>query len=184
MLLTCVVNGWPTRGYRDPDHPLQRLVRATLAELTGADVGVVAVDGCGAPAFGVAPTALARAFARIARADPDTPEGRVADAIRAHPDHLGGAGREVTELIRAVPGIVAKDGAEGVYAAALPDGRAAVLKIADGSGRARQPVMAALLRELGVDADLPTPAVFGHGRPVGAVAAVIGTHDGGRLAGP
>src|SRR5436305_297070 len=84
------------------------------------------------------------ALAAIARAEPGTPGARVAEAIRAHPEHLGGTGRDVTELIRAVPGLIAKDGAEGVYAAALPDGRAAVLKIADGSPRARQPVMLAL----------------------------------------
>ena len=41
--------------------------------------------------------------------------------------------------MRAVPGLVAKDGAEGVYVAALPDGRAVALKIADGGERARPP---------------------------------------------
>jgi L-asparaginase II len=172
MLATCALNGWSTAGYLDPEHPLQRLVLATVAELTGEPVDVVAVDGCGAPAFGTSPIGLARAFAAIARAEPGTPGARVADAIRAHPEHLGGTGRDVTELIRAVPGLIAKDGAEGVYAAALPDGRAAVLKIADGSPRARQPVMLALLRELGSGAELAGTPVLGHGRPVGAVTAV------------
>ena len=53
--------------------------------------------------------------------------------------------------MRLVPGLMAKDGAEGVYVAALPDGRAVALKIADGGGRARTPVMVAALRSLGVD---------------------------------
>lgn len=35
MLAACVAAGWPTAGYRDPAHPLQRLVRDTVAELTG-----------------------------------------------------------------------------------------------------------------------------------------------------
>ena len=43
-------------------------------------------------------------------------------------------------------GLVAKDGAEGVYAAALPDGRAVAVKIDDGAGRARRPVLAWALR--------------------------------------
>jgi L-asparaginase II len=171
MLVACAVNGWPTGTYLDPDHPLQQLVRATVAELTGGPVDVVAVDGCGAPAFGTTVTGLARAFAALARAEPGTPEERVAGAIRAHPEHLGGTGREVTGLIRAVPGLIAKDGAEGVYAAAQPDGRAAVLKVADGSARARQPVMTGLLRELGVAVELPDGPVLGHGRPVGSVTA-------------
>jgi L-asparaginase II len=80
----------------------------------------------------------------------------------------------VTELIRAVPGLIAKDGAEGVYAAALPDGRAVALKVADGAARARQPVMVALLRRLGVEGisdELAHGQVLGHGAPVGAVTA-------------
>ena len=51
--------------------------------------------------------------------------------------------------MRGVPGLMAKDGAEGVFAAALPDGRAVALKIADGANRARPPVMVAALRALG-----------------------------------
>src|SRR5262245_46285828 len=35
MLATCVAAGWDRAGYREPDHPLQRAVRATVAELTG-----------------------------------------------------------------------------------------------------------------------------------------------------
>ena len=69
---------------------------------------------------------------------------------------------------------MAKDGAEGVFVAALPDGRAVALKIADGAGRARAPVMVAALRALGVD--LPADAArrarcSGHGEPVGEVRA-------------
>ncbi|MCO1655300.1 asparaginase [Pseudonocardia humida] len=174
MLATCAANDWPLDSYLDPAHPLQRLVRETIAELTGEPVDVVAVDGCGAPAFGTTLDGLARAFATLARAEPGTPEARVAAAIREHPEYLGGTGRDVTALIRAVQGLIAKDGAEGVYAAALPDGRAAALKIADGAARARQPVMVALLRRLGVEEiadDLAHVAVLGHGEPVGEVTA-------------
>jgi L-asparaginase II len=177
MVVTCAVNGWPVETYLQPDHPLQRSVAATIAELTGRPVAGVAVDGCGAPAFGTGLTGLARAFGVLARSAPGTAEGRVAAAVRAHPEHLGGTGREVTALIRAVPGLIAKDGAEGVYAAALPDGRAAALKVADGAGRARQPVMVGLLRALGLDGhdgldELAEPPVLGHGEPVGSVSAV------------
>jgi L-asparaginase II len=79
----------------------------------------------------------------------------------------------VTRLLQAVPGLIAKDGAEAVYAAALPDGRAVALKIADGSDRPRQVVMVALLRRLGVQAPalaaMAERPVLGHGEPVGAV---------------
>jgi L-asparaginase II len=176
MLLTCVENGWPLVGYLDRRHPLQRAVAETVADLAGEPVAAVGVDGCGAPVHAVSPLGLAVAFGRIAAADPEEPEGGVADAVRSHPEWLGGTGRDVTRLVRGVPGLVAKDGAEGVYAAALPDGRAAALKIADGGDRPRLPVLAALLHRLGVEADvldeLSEVAVLGGGEPVGRLEVV------------
>ncbi|RKT53481.1 asparaginase [Saccharothrix australiensis] len=170
MLATCVVNGWPTDTYLDPAHPLQRAVRDTLEELAGEPVGAEGVDGCGAPLFGISLVGLARAFARIATAE-DGPERRVARAMSEHPEWVGGTGRDVTRLMRALPGAVAKDGAEGVYAIGLPTGEAVACKIADGSGRARALVLVAALRRLGVEGpeDLATVPVLGHGRPVGAI---------------
>ena len=177
MLATCVANGWPTDGYRDPAHPVQVAVRETVADLTGEDIEYVAIDGCGAALYSCTLRGLARAFARIACADAGTAEGRVAAAMRAHPSLVGGTGRDVTELMTAVDGLVAKDGAEGVYAAATSDGRAVALKVADGAGRARAPMMVAALRRLGVDADglasLATVPVLGHGDRVGEVRAVL-----------
>jgi L-asparaginase II len=173
MLATCRQNGWPEEGYLDSGHPLQTLILDTVADLAGEQVSATAVDGCGAPALAISLVGLARAFGRLAVAAPNTPEGRIADAIRVYPQWLGGTDREVTQLIRGVPGLIAKDGAEAVYAAALPDGRAVALKIADGSERARQVVMVAVLQRLGVDepamAAMAAQPVFGHGRPVGAV---------------
>ena len=49
MLATCRLNGWDLTTYRDPDHPLQRLMADTLADLAGEPVAATAVDGCGAP---------------------------------------------------------------------------------------------------------------------------------------
>jgi L-asparaginase II len=178
MVATCVTNGWPTNGYREPSHPMQLAVRETVAELTGDDVEYVAIDGCGAALYSCTLRGLARAFARIATsANGDSPEGRVAAAMRAHPWLVGGTGRDVTALMTAVDGLVAKDGAEGVYAAATADGRAVALKVADGAGRARAPMMVAALRRLGVDApgfnELETMPVLGHGDRVGEVRAVF-----------
>jgi L-asparaginase II len=176
MLATCRLNGWSIDDYLDPGHPLQQLIRATIAELAGEPVAATAVDGCGAPAFAISLTGLALAFSRLATAARESPEGLIADAVRSYPEWLGGTGREVTELVRAVPGLIAKDGAEAVYAAALPDGRAVALKIADGSDRPRQVVMVELLRRLGVHSPALAASarrpVLGHGRPVGAVLAV------------
>jgi L-asparaginase II len=173
MLATCVVNDWPTATYRDVQHPLQQALRATIEELTGETCDIVAVDGCGAPLFVCSLSGLARAFARLAAAAPDTAERRVVEAMRTQPFLVGGSGRDVTTLMTAIDGLVAKDGAEGVFAAALPDGRAVALKVDDGAGRARTPVMVAALRRLGIDVPafdaLATTPVLGHGERVGEV---------------
>lgn len=173
FLAACAANGWPLDGYRSPDHPLQVYERAVVSELASEEVSAVGVDGCGAPIFALSLPGLARAFSRIAVA-PDGAESLVAQAIRAHPFLLGGTGRDVTTLLEAVPGLIAKDGAEGVYAAALPDGTAVALKVEDGAQRARAPVMVAALRALGVTVDVPVTEVFGGGEPVGEVRAVEG----------
>ncbi|HKN54588.1 MAG TPA: asparaginase [Amycolatopsis sp.] len=151
MLETCRINGWTTAGYLDPAHPLQRAIRTGVEDLTGLAVPHVAVDGCGAPLFATSLRGLATALSRIATAAPGTPEGLVAQGIRQHPELVGGTRRDVTALMRAVPGLIAKDGFEAVQVAALPDGTAIAFKIADGGDRARRAVLAATLRLCGID---------------------------------
>ncbi|UOX85193.1 asparaginase [Amycolatopsis sp. FBCC-B4732] len=151
MLATCDLNGWDTGGYLDPAHPLQRAIAATVEDLTGHGIERVAVDGCGAPLFATTLRGLATAVSKIATAAPGTPEHLVADGVRRHPELVGGSRRDVTAVMRAVPGLLAKDGFEAVQVAALPDGTAIAVKIADGGDRARYPVLAAALKLVGVE---------------------------------
>lgn len=165
MAATCAAKGWPVEGYLAFDHPLQLAITARIADLAGP-VAHIGIDGCGAPAHVVSLTGLAIAFGALA-----AQRGPVWSAMTAHPDVVAGELRDATRMMRAVPGLMAKNGAEGVFAAALPDGRAAAVKIADGSGRAAGVVLAAALAHGGVDLDpasLGEP-ILGHGRPVGRV---------------
>ena len=176
MLAACVAAGWDPTGYLDPEHPLQRLVAEVLTELAGEPVNHVGTDGCGAPVLAVSLVGVARAFSALVRAPEGSAEQRVSAAMRRHPRMVGGSRRDVTALMEAVPGLLAKDGAEAVYAAALEDGTAVAVKISDGGERARPVVMAEALRVAGVDparlASLTDAPVLGHGRPVGAVQAL------------
>jgi L-asparaginase II len=183
MLATCVAAGWDTRSYRSPDHILQHEIGTTIEEMTGdPELDHLSVDGCGAPLFSCTLSGLARAFSDVAAASSedargDWTEARVGRAVSSHPQWVGGTGRVVTELIAGVPGLVAKDGAEGVYAAGLPDGGAVALKVLDGSQRPGPVVMAAALRALGVDAPVLDTvghvAVLGHGEPIGSVEPLL-----------
>jgi L-asparaginase II len=182
MLATCVVNGWDTATYLEPGHPLQQAIRTTFAEVTGEPVAVDAVDGCGAPLLSTSLIGLATAFRRLAL-DEGPGSGRVADAIRRHPELVSGTRRDERELLTAVPGAIGKAGAESCYAVALADGRAFAIKTDDGAPRVRPVLMAAALRRSGVDteAGVDTDAVrrtgtallLGGGRPVGEIRALF-----------
>jgi L-asparaginase II len=168
MLATSIANGWDIDGYLDLDHPVQKLIDAYIAEGAGG-VCHTGIDGCGAPTAMVTLTGLAHAVRSLA-----VSRSAVYGAMCQHPDLVAGTGREDTQLMRAVPGLVAKGGAEGVHVAAHPDGRAVAVKVADGSERARVPVLLAAMRSLGFDVDdVPVSPILGHGRPVGEVTAII-----------
>ncbi|MET7960818.1 asparaginase [Micromonospora zamorensis] len=173
MLLTCEAAGWPLEGYWRPEHPLQQRLRSAIEEFTGEQAAAVGVDGCGAPVLAVSLTGLAGAFLRLVDAEPGTVPRTVSDAMRAYPEIVGGTQADDTRLMRGVPGLLAKVGAEGVIAVALPGVGAVALKIDDGADRARMPVLVSALRRLGVDAPVLTEyaevPLFGGGVPVGAV---------------
>ncbi len=176
MLATCRVNGWQIEDYLSFDHPLQRNIGSTIESL-GATVGHVGVDGCGAPTHVLGLVDAAAGLRRLAL------HGSVAlDAMRSHPEMVGGTGRDVTEWMTAVPGLVVKDGAAGVTALVVADGDlrgwASVFKIADGSDDVRRAVVPAALAAMGVDVEaavgaMASPAVpvpvLGGGRPVGRI---------------
>ena len=176
MLATCVANVWSVDDYLAVNHPVQVLCRDEVRFLSGSTEDVLGTDGCGAPVLALTVTQLARMFSIAVQADDDEPVRRVADAMRAHPEVVGGPGRDVTRLMQAIPGLLAKDGAEGVFAAALPGGYAMAVKIEDGGNRARVAVLAKMLADLGVDVsgvdDVAHPAVLGGGERVGSIRAL------------
>lgn len=174
MLATCVQLGWPIDGYDSPDHPLCEAVAVSIAELTGhTGERLVAVDGCGLPLFALTLVELALVYGRLIAAPVGTQPRLIADSMRAHPHLIGGTGRQDTELMTTLPGLLVKGGAEGVHGLALPDGTAVAIKIDDGAERARLPAVVAALFALGVfgDGDPPAelvgPPVLGGGVPVG-----------------
>jgi L-asparaginase II len=175
MLSACVAAGWPTAGYLDREHPLQQSIEARLAEAGGEPVTAVVVDGCGAPQHALSVTGLARGVLSLVQAAEGTRERSVADAMRAEPWFVAGTGREDTELMRAVPGLLVKGGADGVHVAAVPGRGAVALKLDDGGDRGRTPALSAALRRLGVSADVLAPwlltPVSGGGDVVGEVRA-------------
>jgi L-asparaginase II len=157
MLSACVAAGWPTEAYLDKEHPLQRAIEARLGKAAGEPVTAVVVDGCGAPQHALSLTGLARGVLSLVQAPVESHERGVADAMRAHPWHVAGTGRDDTELMGAVPGLLVKGGADGVHVAALPGRGAVALKLDDGGDRGRAPALSAALLRLGVPAETLDP---------------------------
>jgi L-asparaginase II len=173
MLALCRAHDWRSEGYRHEGHRVQRAMLAVHAEAAEVDADSIAtaVDGCGVVTFALDLERTAHAFGRL--------EGlrggaRVAAAMRAHPELVGGAGQTDTELMRALPGWIAKGGAEGLLCAASSDGLGVALKSKDGIGRGQRPALAAFLRPLGLD--LPddfarVPVRNAHGELVGEIVS-------------
>jgi L-asparaginase II len=157
MLALCVYHFWPVEDYLTPAHPVQQLILKTVADMLGlppADIPV-AIDGCGAPVFYAPLRNIARGFARLAAAPPESPEGLIMAACLQHPRHIAGDGRLETTIMLTLPGrVFAKTGAEGGFALALAkEGLGVALKIEDGAGRALGPAIIEVLHRL----DLLTP---------------------------
>ncbi|KOG62860.1 asparaginase [Streptomyces griseoflavus] len=151
MLAACAANGWPLESYLHLEHPLQQLVLEAVRSASGERVEHIGTDGCGAPLMAISLTGLARSFRHFVLAGEGTPERRVADAMRAHPEYVAGTRRPDTWLMQAVPGVLSKMGAEAVQAVALPDGRALAFKVDDGATRTLGPILARVLGEMGVE---------------------------------
>jgi L-asparaginase II len=177
MLALCRARGWPTEGYRLPEHPVQRASRDAHAEAAEVEPESMpaATDGCGVVTFALPLERMAHAYSRLESLDGGY---RVATAIRARPDLVGGPGGADFLLMRAAPGWLAKAGAEGLLCAAGPDGLGIVLKSEDGStppaaARALGPALATFLAPFGVD--LPelaeVPVVNSRGERVGEIVA-------------
>jgi L-asparaginase II len=159
MLATAKFLGHPTESYLDPDHPVQRIIREQIATLAGIrpDEVRVGVDNCGAPAFALPLLPMAISLARFARPAglPESLERacrRVANAMLAHPDMVGGRGRFDTDVMATCGnGVVAKAGAEGVHGwAVVGRGLAMAVKVEDGRDRGYRLLVVEALERFGL----------------------------------
>jgi L-asparaginase II len=150
MLALCRSLGWTSAGYRLAEHPCQQAMLAEVAAIAelAPEAIPTAVDGCGVVTFGLPLERMAQAFAQLAQVDGGA---RVTAAMSAYPELIRGPRAADTLLMGALPGWVAKGGAEGLLCAASADGLGVALKVEDGSTRAVRSGVAAFLGRLGHD---------------------------------
>ncbi len=181
MLLATQVMDVPGHGYIEAGHPLQILMRSTLADFADIPPESIptAIDGCGVPAFFLSLHRTAFAYARLMSGSIEQyaeSTSRVVTAMTAFPHYVAGNWSMTTPLMAAFDGdLLGKEGAEGVYtmalspnlcgeltarlplahhAAAAESGIGIALKVDDGSmDRGRNPVILRVLELLGIDLD-------------------------------
>jgi L-asparaginase II len=154
MLALARHHGWPTAGYHQPSHPVQRRCKESVArwaDLPADRIGE-GVDGCGVVSFALPIASLALAYARLGASQEPAPR-KVVQAMTRRPDLIAGRGRPCTALMRAYPGrVLAKVGAAGVYGATLLDrGMGIALKVEDGDTWAAVLALWAVLEQLQLD---------------------------------
>ncbi|HZH12055.1 MAG TPA: asparaginase [Microvirga sp.] len=153
--------GEDPRGYVSADHPVQRMIREALEDVTGAchTLDKSGIDGCSIPTYAIRLPSLAFGFARFGTgaglsAGARAAAERIRKAVAAHPFMVAGTGRFDTKLMEILKErAFVKVGAEGVYCASFPElGYGIALKADDGHVRAAEAMMAGLvLRFLPLD---------------------------------
>jgi L-asparaginase II len=168
MLAHARLRNLPLENYISRDHPIQKTILKTFAEMCGLpeDQIVVGTDGCSAPNFAVPLRNAALAYARLCDPVQLLPERtaacqRIVHALTGNADMVGGPGRFDTILMGATQGrILSKGGAEGYQGIGIMPGSLGAgfpalgiaIKISDGDsgGRAISLTTIEVLRQLGV----------------------------------
>jgi L-asparaginase II len=190
MLAHAKMRGLPLETYLDLDHPIQRDILASFAEMCLIPIDEISpgIDGCSAPNFAVPLFNAALGMARLC--DPhELPEARraacakITSAMMTHPEMVSGYGEFDCELMKTGEGkIVCKRGAEGFQIIGLmpgwirrdSPGIGIAFKVSDGdasqrdmnlqsSNRVRPAVTLEILRQLGALSSKQEQALAGFG---------------------
>ena len=172
MLITCQQNGWDMNTYLDLDHPLQVAIKNEIEELSGEKVSTVSVDGCGAPLFAISLIGLAKSISNLIKSN-EAVHKQIVTACTTYPELVAGDGRLTTRMMKAVPGLFMKEGAEGIEVCALSDGRVIAIKIIDGSWRPVAPIIMEIFKRWGVVMPDESVKIYGGLEVVGRISPTI-----------
>ncbi len=172
MLITCKQNGWDMATYLEMNHPLQIAIKNEIEELAGEKVSASTFDGCGAPLFAISLAGLSRSISNLVKSN-EAAHKQIVSACTTFPELVAGQGRLTTRMMRAVPGLFMKEGAEGIEVCALADGRVIAIKIIDGSWRPVAPIIMEIFKRWGVVMPDESVKIYAGGSVIGEVIANI-----------
>lgn len=146
MLLVCRKKNWDLNTYLNSNHPLQKLIKRKIQELSETSDISLEIDGCSLPTFGLSILNIAKLFSNFTK---NIEYKKIISAMAGNPDYMGSTGQIDTEIIKQSKGkLLAKVGAEGLIIVAF-NGNCAAVKISDGSQKIRSFVILKLLLKLG-----------------------------------
>jgi L-asparaginase len=152
MLAVCQLHHWPLQTYMQPQHPLQQMILAKVADMLKMPAAefIGAHDDCGVPTYLMQIGQMATLFAQLASGDNLSME-RVVRAMIHHPNLVAGPGEFDTDLMEMTSGeLVSKTGAEGVLCIGrVGEGMGLAIKVMDGAKRAKHAAAIEILKQLG-----------------------------------
>jgi L-asparaginase II len=172
MLITCQQNGWDMATYLDINHPLQIAIKNEIEELAGERVSASTFDGCGAPLFAISLTGLAKSISNLVKSN-EAIHKQIITACTTYPELVAGEGRLTTRMMKAVPGLFMKEGAEGIEVCALSDGRVIAIKIIDGSWRPIAPIIMEIFKRWGISMPDESVKIYGGSSVIGELVPFI-----------
>ena len=153
MLAFTVHKGWDTKSYLNPNHPVQKAILKTIADVCQYPINKIKIgtDGCGAPIFHIPVYNMAVGFAELASSK-DKDFKKVVKCMLKYPEMVSGKNRFDLMLSKTLGKRgVCKIGAEALHSIVLLNrGWGVVVKISDGNRRAISPVVLEVLRQIGV----------------------------------
>jgi L-asparaginase II len=153
MLATAKHLGEPLENYIAATHNVQKRIQATISDFCQCDLisAPCGIDGCSVPTWAIPLKNLASGFARLAKTT-NQPRKWVAAsrvifaAAKTAPYMVAGTDKFCTDVMKSVPRLFAKTGAEGVYCGAIPHaGIGIAVKCDDGATRAAEVIFARAL---------------------------------------
>lgn len=157
FLALCRFYNYPVKNYTNPDHPVNQLIKKTMAGLLECDENEVITgkDGCTLPTYFLTMQQTAWLYARLAHGYEGNRKykdcfGLIQSAMINYPRVIRGRGTFCTDLINYTDGrVIGKIGAEGIYCISIPEKRLGVsIKMSDGHPWSSFPVAVRVLEEL------------------------------------
>jgi L-asparaginase II len=168
MLITCKQNSWDYNSYLELDHPLQIAIKNEIELLSGEQVVKETFDGCGAPLFAFSLYGLAKAISNLVTSNAKEHK-QIVTACTTYPELVAGEARLTTRMMKAIPGLFMKEGAEGVEVCALADGRVIAIKVIDGSWRPVAPIIMEIFKRWNIKTPDKSVKIYGGSSVIGEV---------------